>query len=60
MRRTNDTELLQSAPRGDHPELVPALRALATELARQAAAVRQKVRVASDTQKALLSDATSR
>ncbi|GAA2640991.1 phosphotransferase [Streptomyces vastus] len=27
------TELLQSASRGDHPELVPALRALATELA---------------------------
>ncbi|MFF3878336.1 phosphotransferase [Streptomyces sp. NPDC001978] len=26
------TELLQSASRGDHPELVPALRALATEL----------------------------
>jgi hypothetical protein len=27
------TELLQSASRGDHPELVPALRALATEMA---------------------------
>ena len=27
------TELLQSASRGDHPELVPALRALAEELA---------------------------
>ncbi len=26
------TELLQSASRGDHPKLVPALRALATEL----------------------------
>ncbi|WP_155055392.1 phosphotransferase [Streptomyces blattellae] len=26
------TELLQSASRGDHPELVPALRALAAEL----------------------------
>ncbi|MDX3633443.1 MULTISPECIES: phosphotransferase [Streptomyces] len=27
------TELLQSTSRGDHPELVPALRSLATELA---------------------------
>ncbi|MEU5346489.1 MULTISPECIES: hypothetical protein [unclassified Streptomyces] len=27
------TELSQSASRGDHPELVPALHALATELA---------------------------